>query len=330
MLDKRRTWPFSDLGRTSRVHPAFAQAAAARDGRGTSEPVPPGSASPREAHARAGHPECLLHPFDPCARRGERPIGLIGAARDTGSLDDLNEQAAAVDFARRLVPHCHEALGTELLGVYLIGSLVHGGFGRRYSDVDLALVREAGLSPQALDRIRTAATAQSADWAAKLSVFWTNRHFTLGRFPPLDRIDYLDRAAVLMEREHVRPVRPTLEDIRRYLTGAPFSDWADRARHFASSVTLEPKDHKPYLKTLLYPARFCYGWITGRMGSNDDAVTFLRERHPVRLDVELIDRALQCRRAAADLTICLRRARCSHPSSIPALPFSRLEVARDF
>jgi hypothetical protein len=36
------------------------------------------------------------------------------------------------------------------------------------------------------------------------------------------------------------------------------------------------------------------------MGSNDDAVAFLKETHPARLDVELIARALQCRRAAAD------------------------------
>lgn len=213
---------------------------------------------------------------------------------------DEPARAAAFDFAHRLVPHCQEALGTELLGAYLIGSLVHGGFGRRYSDIDLALITKAGLFPQALDQIRTDAVALSADWGAKLSVFWTDRHFTLGRFPPLDRIDYLDRAIVLMERERVRPVRPMLEDIRNYLRGGPFSDWADRARLFAASETLVERDHKPYLKTLLYPARFCFAWITGRMGSNDDAVAFLRRTHPPRLDVELIDRALQCRRAAAD------------------------------
>jgi predicted nucleotidyltransferase len=230
---------------------------------------------------------------------------------------DEPARAAAFDFARRLVPHCREALGTELLGAYLIGSLVHGGFGRRYSDIDLALVTEAGLSRQALDRIGTDAAALSADWGAKLSVFWTDRHFTLGRFPPLDRIDYLDRAVILMEREPLRPARPTLEDVRHYLRGAPFSDWADRARAFAASETLGPKDHKPYLKTLLYPARFCFAWTTGRMGSNDDAVAFLKETHPARLDVELVVRALQCRRAAADADL-LFTARAILPSQIDA------------
>ena len=107
-------------------------------------------------------------------------------------------------FRPRLVRHWHEALGIELLGVYLIGSLAHAGFSRRYSDIDMALVTAAGLSPQVLDRVRSKAVGLSADWGPKVSVFWTDRRFSLGRFPPLDRMDYLDHAVVLMERECVR------------------------------------------------------------------------------------------------------------------------------
>ena len=165
-------------------------------------------------------------------------------------------KTAAIDFARCLVRHWQEALGTELLGAYLIGSLAHGGFSRRYSDIDVALVTMAGLSAQALDRVRSEALALSADWGPKVSVFWTDQHFSLGRFPPLDRIDYLDHAVALMERERVQPARPTLEEIRHYLRGAPFASWAERARSFAAAETLEPKDHKAYLRTLLYPGRF--------------------------------------------------------------------------
>ena len=116
-------------------------------------------------------------------------------------------RAAAVDFARRLVRNSQEAFGTELLGAYLIGSLAHAGFSRRYSDVDMALVTTAGLSPQTLDRMRNEAVALSADWGPKLSVFWSDRHFSLGRFPPLDRVDYLDHAIALMERERVCATR---------------------------------------------------------------------------------------------------------------------------
>jgi hypothetical protein len=226
-------------------------------------------------------------------------------------------RTTAIDFAHRLVQHWQEALGTELLGAYLIGSLAHGGFSRRYSDIDTALITAAGLSPQALDHVRSEAVALSADWGPKVSVFWTDRHFSLGRFPPLDRIDYLDHAVVLMERQRVRPARPTLEEIHHYLGGVPFADWADRARRFAVAETLELKDHKAYLRTLLYPGRLCYSWMTGLMGSNDDAVEFLREKRVVGLDVSLIERALKCRQTTADPD-ALFPARTALPSQIDA------------
>jgi predicted nucleotidyltransferase len=208
--------------------------------------------------------------------------------------------AAAADFARRLVPFWQAALGAELIGVYLIGSLAHGGFSARYSDVDTAVIAERGLSPATLESVRSEAGALSPEWGPRLSVFWTDRSFDVGRFPPLDRIDYIDHAVALSERDRVRPARPGLDEIRRYLAGAPFANWADQARRFAAAEALEPKDRKAYLRTLLYPARFCFSWLTGRMGSNDDAVTFLEGSPPAGLDLPLIARALQCRQADAD------------------------------
>jgi hypothetical protein len=45
-----------------------------------------------------------------------------------------------------------------------------------------------------------------------------------------------------------------------------------------AAQTLEPKGHKAYLRALLYPGRSYYIWVTGLMGSNDDAVAFVSER----------------------------------------------------
>jgi hypothetical protein len=154
--------------------------------------------------------------------------------------------------------------------------------------------------PPVLDLVRSEAAALSVDWGSKLSIFWTDRHFSLGRFPPLDRVDYLDYAVALLERQRVRPVRPALEEVRRYLRGGPLAAWAEQARGFATAEILEPKDRKAYLRALLYPARFCYSWAAGRMGSNDAAVEFLQANHLTRLDVSLITKALQCRQANAD------------------------------
>lgn len=207
---------------------------------------------------------------------------------------------AAMAFARTLSPIWQAALGHELLGLYLIGSLAHGGFSRRYSDIDIAAVSEAGLKPEMLDSLRRQAIALSADWGPKVSVFWTDRQFAIGRFPPLDRLDYLDRPVVLAERERVTPARPVLQDIRDYLRGTPFTNWAARAKEFADAPALDAKDRKAYLRALLYPARFCFSYTTGRMTSNDDAVAYLRERTPPALDLDSIVQALQCRRTAAD------------------------------
>jgi hypothetical protein len=219
---------------------------------------------------------------------------IVCAERDEAA------KISAIDFARRLAGRWQVMLGSDLLGAYLIGSLAHAGFSHRYSDVDIALVTATGLSAAALGDLRTEAVAHSPDWGAKVSIFWADRHFSVGRFLPLDRIDYLDHAVALTEIERVRPRRPTLDEIRDYLRGTPFSSWAERVRTFAAAQTLDPKDRKAYLRSLLYPGRFCYSWTTGLMGSNDDAVAFLNENRIAGLDVGVIARALECRRAGAD------------------------------
>ena len=213
---------------------------------------------------------------------------------------DEDERAAALDFADAMAAFWEDLIGPRLLGFYLIGSLAHGGFNRRYSDIDLALLVESGLDETLLDRARAHAVSVSPELAPKLSLFWSDRRFSVGRFPPLDRIDYLDHALALVEREPVRPERPSVDDIRAYLRGAPFAIWAERAARLATLDRLEAEDHKPYLRALLYPARLLYSWSTGQIASVDDAVAHLDECCPAGLDAGLITRALRCRSRSAD------------------------------
>ena len=213
---------------------------------------------------------------------------------------DLRAADAARVFAQTLADQWQAHLDGSLIGVYLIGSLAHGGFSRRYSDIDMAVVTESGLTPKNFDAMRADASAISGELAAKLSIFWTDRTFVAGRFPPLDRADYLDHGVALIERERLTPARPGLAEVRDYLTGKPFAAWAQGAAQFAVLDTLEPKSHKAYLRAHLYPALFVYSFMTGRMGSNDDAVKWLDDHVPPGLDVALVAQALACRRAAAD------------------------------
>jgi len=209
-------------------------------------------------------------------------------------------EGSARAFARDVAAFWDDALGTRLLGVYLLGSLAHGGFSPRYSDIDVGLVAEQGVGPDALAQMRERAAASSPEHAAKLSLFWADRAFSIGRFPPLDRVDYVDHAVPLVERERVTPARPGRAEIRAYLGGHPYAGWVDGARKFATLAKLQPDDHKPYIRALLYPARFVYSWRTGAMASNDDAVSFLAEGAPAGLDVALVERALACRQQGRD------------------------------
>ena len=186
------------------------------------------------------------------------------------------------------------------MGFYLLGSLAHGGFNRRYSDIDLGLIAETPLTDSMLDDMTSHASLLSPNLASKISLFWTDRSFSLGRFPPLDRLDYLDHSISLMEREAVRPGRPSLEDIRNYLRGAPFLTWARTAESFALLDTLEPENHKPFLRAFLYAARFTYSWTTGTMASNDAAIELLKDAPPPELDVGLVVKAFHIRLDAAD------------------------------
>ncbi len=219
---------------------------------------------------------------------------MITSDADRDALD------AATNLAKGMTAYWNEKLGDNLLGFYLLGSLAHGGFNRRYSDIDLGLVAEIPLTDGMIEAMRAHARSLSPELAGKISLFWTDRSFAIGRFPPLDRLDYLDHSVALFEREAVRPKRPSLDDIRDYLRGAPFGNWAKNVEGFAALETLEPENHKPFIRAFLYAARFVYSWTTGTMASNDDAIAFLQESPPPGVDVELLVRAFQLRLDAAD------------------------------
>ena len=216
--------------------------------------------------------------------------------------DPKNETArtAALAFAHALASLYRAQLGERLLGAYLIGSLAHGGFSHRYSDIDMALVTEDGLDTAALTTLRALAAKEDAALSPKLSVFWADRHFSIGRLPPLDRADYLDHAIAISESARVRPARPTLDEVRVYLKGAPFSNWTENTDRFARTDVLAPGDHKAFIRTLLYPARLVYSWTTGRMASNDEAVAFTCERRPPGMNTDVLTQALAYRQTGAN------------------------------
>src|SRR6185312_5439801 len=151
-----------------------------------------------------------------------------------------------------------------------------------------------------IEAMRAYARARAPALAHKLSLFWADRDFTIGRFPPLDRLDYLDHARPLTERERALPPRPTRDEVRAYLRGQPLDAWREQIGRVTALGGLDDATRRTYIRALLYPARFLYSWHAGRMASNDDAVAFLHDQPQPGIDLELIDRALDCRRANRD------------------------------
>jgi hypothetical protein len=210
-----------------------------------------------------------------------------------------SDQTAALNFAQAFAERWHRHLRQRLAGIYLIGSLAHGGYSDHYSDIDVLLIAE-GLASDELEVIDQQVAVHSSALAARLSLFWADWQFKVGRFPPLDRIDYLDHAVPIVEQRHVVPARPTLSEVQSYLGAEPLSSWSQSVLRFSKLEELAIEDHKRYLRTVLYPARFLYSWETGKVTSNDDAVAYLKERDLVGLEFDLIARALQCRIQGSD------------------------------
>jgi predicted nucleotidyltransferase len=212
-------------------------------------------------------------------------------------LSDTAAAEHARGFARGIADYWRGQLGERLLGFYLIGSLAHGGFSTCYSDIDVGLISTDGLTQLEIEAMRQHARKFSSDLAPRLSLFWSDRGFTIGRFPPLDRLDYLDHAQPLIERERAAPPRPSLDEVRAYLRGQPLDAWREQIVRLTALTALDDATRKRYIRALLYTARFLYSWHTGRMASNDDAVAFLHAQPQPGIDLDLIDRALACRNA---------------------------------
>ena len=201
------------------------------------------------------------------------------------------------DLMRRAASLWHEGLGERLLGVYLLGSLAHGGFSRRYSDIDVALISNDGLAPSELQDLTSQVATQFPEIVQPVSIFWADANFSLGRFPPLDRIDYLDHAVPLLQERHVIPARPDLREVRAYLSGEPLQKWAKEVDRLVNANELTMRDYKPYVRAILYSVRFIYSWKTGGVTSNDAAAAFVDEQSLLGPGMDFVRAALRVRQA---------------------------------
>jgi hypothetical protein len=208
-----------------------------------------------------------------------------------------------------------EELGGRLVGAYALGSLAHGGFSPLVSDVDLGLVLADPLRASDGATVVAAAGAvrdRGGDLRRRLSVFWSGLRAlqegrTAGHFPPLDRLDLIESGRLLAGRDVrqglARPDSPEL-----LVDGAEFA-----LDHLGADAAVE-EIRAPRLllqrgpirltKLVLFPVRFLFTAETGRVGTNEAAVSHhLAGGRPVA--VELVRAALAWRTARPDSSVAL-------------------------
>lgn len=146
-----------------------------------------------------------------------------------------------------------------------------------------------------MDRKITEAKTLDDEYGKKLSIFWGNPEYSWGRLPVLDRLDLLDHGVPLLNDQRAEFRRPAREEIRQALRQSVERSWRPKIGELGGLTELEPKDRKPYIRAILYPARLIFSWDNLAVDSNDRAVEYLRNVRPSGLDLGPIEMALACR-----------------------------------
>ena len=211
-----------------------------------------------------------------------------------------------------LVSSIQAALGDDLVGVYLYGSYVSGGFDPGVSDVDLVAVtaREADqIDLPALERVHDELVSLNPEWADRLEVVYVSRA-ALGSFRTSAA-----RLAVISPGEpfHLRD-DPVVEWLQNWylirengvvLFGPPaaslvppitMSEFVAAAARYAGQISSQSlADATPGARSyaVLTICRALRTVETGTHGSKQEGAAWARERMPEW--AWLIDAALRCR-----------------------------------
>ena len=191
-----------------------------------------------------------------------------------------------------LVALVRDRFGKRLTSVFLHGSLAHGGFSTRLSDVDACVVLadplEEGDGP-ALVAITGELAERFPRFGPRLSLFWATESILKGessggRLGAVDLADLAQNGELLWGSDVRSVIR---QSAREQLMAAMHADmmdrWKRRVTPFAGREALEAGhgaelDERTLLKICLYPARFLFTAETGRVVGNDEAAEHFASR----------------------------------------------------
>jgi hypothetical protein len=207
----------------------------------------------------------------------------------------ISDMNSINSYVLRIAEFFNTRLGSPLMEVYQLGSLAHGGFSAVYSDIDVGLLLNCAEPPAGMAEAIVTAKDLDSKYGKKLSIFWGNPDYNWGRLPVIDRLDLLDHGVPLLRDYKPEFRRPTEAEIHRALHESFERSYRSRLPELSSLSCLEAHQRKPYIRTVLYPARLLYTWDNLAVDSNDRAVEYLHQLCVPNLDLEPIDLALACR-----------------------------------
>ena len=209
-----------------------------------------------------------------------------------------SESFAVGRFVEQAAERLWSAAATPPLAVVQLGSLSHGGFSDRFSDIDLGLLFAEPQSDARVAALRaTVEGLEPAALARRVSLFWSTPDFGWGRLRPIDQADLCDHGRALRGALPERLPRPDRAAVRRDMVEGSLPYYTDKTRRFSDRPATDA-DFKELVRCLLYPASFVYTWRTGNVTGNDTAVAHLEAEPLPGLDPAPIRDALAVRRAA--------------------------------
>jgi hypothetical protein len=190
--------------------------------------------------------------------------------------------ATAEQVVADTVEAAQAVLGAEIEAIFTLGSLAHGGFAPLVSDVDVAIVvrTTAPETPERMARVQDLVVDRgSSPLSERLSVFWADWHGVRtgegdhSRLGPVDRLDLLDSGRLLLGSDLREPnVRPSREELvvmsADHILGKFTDVYLERLRDTQALVAGGPR---AVTKAILFPVRFMYTLMTGRIGLNESS-----------------------------------------------------------
>lgn len=200
----------------------------------------------------------------------------------------------ALALLNKLTGISNEVFGNRLVSTYALGSLAHGGFSAKMSDIDFLVILADPINSESdtalIAEIKKIAESRNLPLANRISIFWSSINELQnvkgqGRMPAVDKLDFILNAKLLSGKD-IRDVeipRPTQFDLD--ISGVTFITEVFFSDHFRLYIIdpyeniLKKQDAIALVKTILFPARLLYTLETGKIGDNKSSAEYYLNNH---------------------------------------------------